>query len=85
MKIGMLWYDDDKQRTLAEKVKRAADYYKEKYEVAPSLCYVHPSALEGVEFQENGVALRAAPNVRPNHFWVGLDDAKPKSNGHRTT
>ena len=31
MDTGMLWYDDDRQRTLEEKVRRAADYYRHKY------------------------------------------------------
>jgi len=45
MDIGMLWYDDDAKRQLDEKVARAAEYYRAKYGVAPTECYVHPGML----------------------------------------
>jgi hypothetical protein len=89
MKVGLLWFDDDKKRTLAEKVERAASYYQQKYSVAPSVCYVHASALEGAEINAlapaqrvNGVEVRTARTVLPNHFWIGVDEKgvkKPKS------
>ncbi|MCZ7543150.1 MAG: hypothetical protein M5R40_06250 [Anaerolineae bacterium] len=79
MKVGLLWFDDDKRRTLPEKVARAAAYYEEKYEVTPTVCYVHPSALEGISVQANGVDVRPAPTVLPNHFWIGVDDQKAQS------
>ncbi len=82
MRVGMLWFDDDKKRTLAEKVERAVTYYAEKYRTTPSVCYVNPAALEDTKPKENGVAVRAAATVRPNHFWVGVEE-KVKSNGHR--
>ncbi len=78
MKVGLLWFDDDKGRSLPEKVARAAAYYEQKYRAAPTVCYVHPSALEGVELQANGVEVRAAPTVLPNHFWIGVEENKAK-------
>jgi len=70
----MLWYDDDKTRSLAEKVAQAAEYYTGKYGNQPTACYVHPSALEETEVVENGVAILPANHVRPNHFWVGVEE-----------
>lgn len=43
MKIGMLWFDNDKQTDLATKIEDAADYYQHKYGLRPNLCFVHPS------------------------------------------
>ncbi len=83
MKTGMLWFDDDRQRTLAEKIERAATYYQQKYKAAPSVCYVHPTALDGVEAETNGVELRTATLVRPDHFWLGVEEPQPKPNGRR--
>jgi hypothetical protein len=45
MDIGMLWYDDDGKRPLDEKVARAAAYYRAKYGVQPTECYVNPGTL----------------------------------------
>ena len=45
MNVGMLWFDNDPRTTLTVKVARAADYYRQKYGLAPDLCLVHPSML----------------------------------------
>jgi len=45
MNIGMLWFDNDKNETINEKILRAANYYQNKYGQSPTLCFVHPSML----------------------------------------
>jgi hypothetical protein len=45
MKVGLLWFDDDPGRDLAEKVGRAARRYRQKFGVPADVCYVHPSTL----------------------------------------
>jgi hypothetical protein len=72
MDIGMLWFDDDKKRTLAEKVTRAADYYRAKYDLQPTVCYVHPSTLVDAKTPRVG-AITLLPNrtIIKNHFWLG--------------
>jgi hypothetical protein len=68
----MLWYDDDKQRTLEEKVIRAADYYQHKYGQAPTLCLVNPRSMNGDSAAVARIRLRTAHNVLLHHFWVGM-------------
>ena len=46
MKVGMMWLDNDKKRTLDEKVRRAADYYRDKYGRFPELCLVNSRVLK---------------------------------------
>lgn len=72
MKTGMLWYDDDKKRTLEEKVEMAADYYRQKFGRAPTLCLVNPRSMNGVPKKVAKVELRSAHNVLLHHFWVGI-------------
>ncbi len=73
MNVGMLWYDDDKSRSLEEKVRRAADYYQRKYGRKPNLCLVNPqSGLNGKTAKVASVELKTAGNVLPHHFWVGV-------------
>lgn len=72
MKIGMLWYDDEKTRSLEEKITRAVAYYREKYG-EPNTCYIHPSAMNGIE-SVGGVALKARRETHVDNFWIGVSD-----------
>jgi hypothetical protein len=67
---GLLWFDDDPGRDLAEKVGRAAQHYRTKFGRRPNVCYVHPSLLEGSQ-AAGGVRIAALPTVLRHHFWVG--------------
>jgi hypothetical protein len=73
MEVGMLWYDDTKKE-LSEKVARAVEYYKTKYGVAPTLCFVNPSMLRQAEVM-GSVQVRPARTVLANHLWVGVGEA----------
>lgn len=76
MTEGLLWFDNDKTRSFAEKVKRAGKYYEEKYHNAPNVCYVHISQMP--ESKENkpiviaNMEIRTLPTVLLNHFWLGI-------------
>lgn len=78
MNIGMLWLDDDKRRTFEEKVKRAADYYSEKYGSLPELCLVNSAMLAGdkASTEENKkvgrIEVQPTQTVLPHHFWLGM-------------
>jgi hypothetical protein len=73
MDIGMLWFDDSAQ-TLQEKVRRAVDYYAQKYGRTPTLCLVNPAGLNGGGAAVAGVQIRGARSVMPNHLWIGVDE-----------
>ncbi len=75
MNVGMLWYDDDKKRSLEERVRRAADYYRRKYGRVPTRCFVHPAALAAGTSEAAGMRIEASANVLPNHIWLGVEDA----------
>ena len=87
MKIGMLWFDNDAQRPLAEKVERAAKYYQTKYGATPNWCYassrsigesqvetvVRVSAIKQGQAPQP-ITLKSARTVLPNHFWLGVSE-----------
>ncbi len=73
MNIGMLWFDNDPQRDLTAKVRRAADYYRQKYGATPNVCFVHPSMLNGQKPEAGLVAIKTNGSVLPNHFWIGIN------------
>ena len=81
MDIGMLWYDDDHQRTPNERVSRAVDYYKSKYGVVPTVCFINPATLNDGPESAAGVQLRSARNVLVDHFWLGVGEAAGHANG----
>jgi hypothetical protein len=80
--FGLLWFDDDATRSLADKVLRAAQRYRQKYGAAPDTCYIHPTMLNGngqgataqvdgsAELAEAGVRVLPRRTVLPNHFWL---------------
>ena len=72
MNIGMLWFDNDAKVDLTAKLKRASEYYQQKYGRAPNLCFVHPSMLGVNPPPNNGIELRTTRSVLPNHFWLGI-------------
>lgn len=74
MDIGMLWRDDDKERSLEEKVKRAVTYYREKYGRMPNMCFVHMGMLP-TELRVDKVVVRPAKDILPQHFWIGIQKA----------
>ena len=71
MKIGMLWLDTDKNRSLDEKVIRAADYYLDKYGNSPDLCLVNTEVIES-EKVVGKITVQPARTVLKDHFWLGM-------------
>ncbi|MGD1995590.1 MAG: hypothetical protein PVH62_02345 [Anaerolineae bacterium] len=71
MKKGLLWFDNDRGRDLAQKVKRAARRYERKFGCRPNVCYVHPSVLNGNSRRVGSVRLEPLQSVLRDHFWVG--------------
>ena len=71
MNIGMLWLDDAKNRTVEEKVARAAAYYVQKYGQSPNFCLINEaSLLETVTIGD--VKVQPAKNILPQHLWIGI-------------
>ena len=79
MHTGLLWFDNDPGTTLAVKIKKATDYYKQKFGRLPELCLVHPSMLadgklEFMEDRNEQVVIRSYRPVLPGHLWIGVEE-----------
>ena len=74
MHIGMLWFDDNPNLALKNKIEKAVVYYRQKYHREPNLCLIHPSMMEkdGPEFDK--LTVRPYRPVLPGHFWIGVED-----------
>ncbi len=71
MEEGLLWFDNDPKRDLAQKVGRAAQHYRRKHGRSPNVCYVHPSLLTDGTRQIDGVQVATLASVLRHHFWIG--------------
>jgi len=78
MQSGLLWFDNDPQRGLTNKIEDAVRRYQEKYGRSPNTCYVNSALFNrGVATDapptNSQLALRIVPkaNILPHHFWVG--------------
>lgn len=70
MNTGLMWLDTDRKRSLEDKVKRAADHYREKYGRFPELCLVN-SGLLTEDRKVGRVLVQPSKTVLPGHFWLG--------------
>ena len=72
MREGLLWFDDDPDRELLQKVALAVIAYRRKFKEMPNICCVHLSELK--EKQQIGtVEVVPWPTVLKHHFWVGQE------------
>ncbi len=71
MKTGMLWFDNDPQRNLREKIQQAAVYYQQKYGSQPTVCFVHPR-LSDITFETDiNLEIKFNQAISPDHIWIG--------------
>ena len=71
MNIGMLWYDDDKKRSLEEKIDIAAKYYAKKYNKTVNMCIVNPLTMP-VQVIIPGIEVKANRSILRGHLWLGV-------------
>ena len=77
MRTGMLWLDNEPASTLEFKVKKAVNYYRQRYGQPPNLCFVHPSLLDQPESGEippidiMGVQVMPSQFIEPEQLWLG--------------
>ncbi len=89
MNLGMLWWDDAKNKTLHAKIREAAQYFRRKFEKIPEVVLVNPKDLESDKgfaldvFNEFFIVVRPWRSVLPNHLWIGFEEMptgpKPES------
>ncbi len=73
MREGLLWFDNDPQRKMADKISQAATRYQVKFGRRPPICYLNAADLNGQPDEIKGIRLQAVPNVLRHHFWVGVE------------
>lgn len=69
--IGMLWFDNDKVKPLADKINEAAAYYRGKYGHEPNTCHINPRTLGETPPTLPGLTIEPSRYILPNHIWLG--------------
>jgi hypothetical protein len=69
----LVWYDNDRKRSLAAKVAAAAERYTERFGDAPELVLLNPEQASDTEAIA-GLPVRTTPLVSPNHLYIGRAD-----------
>jgi hypothetical protein len=72
LKVGMLWFDDARDRTLAEKIVRAASHYRAKYGCYPDTCYVPLPQSADIPALPDGIRVKRSAAILPDHLWLGV-------------
>ena len=81
METGLLWFDDS-PGALSDRVRRAVEYYAQKFGRSPTLCLVNPAMLQKDDRTVAGIQVRGARTVMPNHFYLG-EEQNGRSNGNK--
>ena len=93
MDIGLLWFDNDSNVDIEEKIRRAAQYYREKYGHPADICYANSRTLFGhadardrfeIELDDKTLKVITASNILPHHFWVGIASSQQKGRDRRS-
>jgi hypothetical protein len=72
MDIGMLWFDNDPQTDLPNKIDRAAAFYQSKYGQAPTLCYLNPKMLGKDTLKHYSIEVKTNQSILHHHLWIGV-------------
>lgn len=72
---AMMWFDDDKKRSLEQKIDQAIKYYAIKYKQKPELVLINPAELKPGEQlpHPNGLSVEGLNIILPHHIWVGMN------------
>ena len=74
METGMMWFDNDPKKGLAQMVAEAAKYYYLKYGKVATACLVNPLALPAGKTEVNFTEVKSSRMILPNSLWIGVED-----------
>lgn len=75
MNEGMLWFDNDTRRKLADKINQAAARYQSKFGQRPTVCYINPADFGDYA---GSIEVRTANNILRYHIWIGVNQPTPQ-------
>jgi hypothetical protein len=80
MNVGMLFHDDNKETTFAQKVKVAKERFNKKYSAKYGLCntcYVNPIMIKE-EMIVEGITVKQSKTIMKGCFWIGNNNEQKR-------
>lgn len=72
---GLLWFDSDPNRKIADKINRAARRYQDRLNHKPTVCYLNTQEFDEKFSEVDGILLKPKGNILPHHYLVGIEVA----------
>jgi hypothetical protein len=73
MEQGLLWFDNNPNRDLTEKVRQAAARYQARLKQQPTVCYICKTESTENPQAVGRIVIKTAPYVRPNYLLIGVE------------
>ena len=73
MEQGLLWFDNNPNKDLSEKVKQAAEAYRARLQEQPTVCYISKTDISNKPEAVGKIVIKTATYVRPNYLWIGVE------------
>ena len=70
MKEGLLWYANQGNVDLRERITSAVKFFESKYGYLPKKCFVNPAALEKPLEMDRKIKVLPNDRVIVNHIWL---------------
>jgi hypothetical protein len=67
----LMWYDDDRKKTVTEKIATALAAYEERFHARANVVLVH---TDEVGEAPAPVQVRPQPFIQRSNFYVGIED-----------
>lgn len=67
----MMWYENDKGKSLTRRIQEATDWHKNKYGTEPVRCEVN--IAENIKDYTGNLVVTAKRNVLPNHYFLSAE------------
>ena len=70
MKEGLLWYDNQENVDIKERIASAVKFFESKYGYLPKKCFVNPVTLEKPLELDKKIKVLLNDRVIVNHIWL---------------
>jgi hypothetical protein len=72
MTNGMIWFDNDPQRQIGDKIRLAVQFYQQKYGRVPTVCSLNPQFEGLIQSGDRSLNYEFNGELSPDHIWIGF-------------
>jgi len=72
MATGMIWFDNDPQKNINEKINLAVQYYQKKFGNEPTVCFLNPKFEGKLLDSDSEIEFDYNLGLSPDYIWIGM-------------